>query len=156
MTNLLKAVKSNNLELAAQAIARGEDVNQTDNSGNSLIIVSSADGHAAMVKLLLDNGADIKAVDSGMKATALHASAYLGHPEVMKTLIEYGIDIDAQGPYNGYTALHDAVWQNNVLGVEILVNAGAKTNIKGNNGQTPLDLAKKNHNQQIIAILSAV
>jgi len=66
-----------------------------------------------MVKLLLDSGADIHAVDSSMKATVRHAAAYLRHPEVMKILIEYGINIDAQGSYNGYTALHDAVWQNN-------------------------------------------
>jgi ankyrin repeat protein len=118
------------------------------------LIVSAADGHAEMVRLLLDSGADITAVDSGMQATALHAAAYLRHPEAMRVLVEYGIDMDAQGPYNGYTALHDAVWQNNVEGVRVLVNAGARTDIKGKNGETPLDIAKKNGRKEIIAILS--
>ena len=122
--------------------------------GNSLLIVSSANGHSEMVKLLLDSGADVHAVDSSMKATALHAAAYLRHPEVMKILIEYGIDIDAQGFYNGYTALHDAVWQNNIKGVKLLVNAGARLDIKGKKGDTPLDLAKKSGHKEIVAILS--
>jgi ankyrin repeat protein len=107
-----------------------------------------------MVKLLLDSGADIDAVDSSMKATALHAAAYLRHPEVMEILIKYGINIDAQGPYNGYTALHDAVWQNNVEGVRLLVNAGARLDIKGKKGNTPLDLAKKSGQKEIVAIFS--
>jgi ankyrin repeat protein len=112
-TSPAAAVNNNDLELVKNLIENGADVNQTDSSGNSLLIISSANGQSEMVKLLLDSGADIHAVDSSMKATARHAAAYLRHPEVMKILIEYGINIDAQGPYNGYTALHDAVWQNN-------------------------------------------
>ena len=141
--NLVAAVINNNLKDAKKFIETGVNVNQTDSSANSLLLISSANGQSEMVKLLLDAGADIHAVDSNMKATALHASAYLRHPEVMKILIEYGINIDAQGPYNGYTALHDAVWQDNIEGVRLLVNAGARLDIKGKNGDTPLDIAKK-------------
>ncbi|WP_292748377.1 ankyrin repeat domain-containing protein [Nostoc sp. NMS4] len=72
----------------------------------------------------------------------------------MKILIEYGINIDAQGPYNGYTALHDAVWQDNIEGVRLLVNAGASLDIKGKNGDTPLDIAKKSGRKEIVAMLS--
>ena len=154
-TSLVAAVNNNDLELSKQLIENGVDVNQIDNSGDSLLLVSSARGQSKIVKLLLDSGADIHAVDSSMKATALHAAAYLRHPEVMKILIEYGININAQGPINGYTALHDAVWQNNVEGVRLLVNAGARLDIKGNNGYTPLDLGKKSGRQEIVAILSA-
>lgn len=152
---LVDVVKTNDINLAKQLIAQGADVNQTDSSGNSLLIVSSANGNAAMVKLLIDAGADINAVDSSMKATALHAAAYLRHPEVMQVLVDHGIDINAQGPYNGYTALHDAVWQNNIEGVKILVKSGANLNIKGNNGATPLELATQSRHKEIVEILKA-
>jgi uncharacterized protein len=152
---LLNAVKTGNLSAAQQAIAAGEDVNQLDREGNSLLIVSAADGNAEMVKLLLDAGADIHAVDASMKATALHAAAYLRHPQVMAVLCDYGIEIDAQGPFNGYTALHDAVWQNNVEGVRILVKAGANVALRGNDGKTPLDLARQHHATEIGAILES-
>ena len=62
-------------------------------------------GRTEIVKLLLEAGADVTAVDPGMKLTALHAAAYAGHADAARLLIEYHIDIDKQGPYNGYTAL---------------------------------------------------
>ncbi len=153
--SLVNIVKNNDLALAKKLITEGADVNQKDSRGNSLLIVSAADGHAEMVELLLESGADINAVDASMKATALHAAAYLGHPEVMQVLIERGIDIDAQGPYNGYTALHDAVWQNNVEGVRILCEGGADVNIRGNDSNTPLDLARQKGQKAIIKLLES-
>lgn len=152
-TNLVDAVEHSNLELAKELITKGADVNQKDSSGNSLLIVSSANGNAEIVQLLLSSGAALDAVDANMKATALHAAAYLGHPEVIKLLVEQGIDLDIQGPYNGYTALHDAVLQNNIEGVKILVESGANINLKGHDGNTPLMLAKRQGNLEIIKIL---
>ena len=111
--DLVNAVKQNDTELARKLIAKGADVNQKDSSGNSLLIISSANGNAEIVQLLLSSGASLDAVDANMNATALHAASYLGHPEVMKLLVKHGIDLNIQGPYNGYTALHDAVLQNN-------------------------------------------
>jgi ankyrin repeat protein len=46
------------------------------------------------------------------------------------------------------------VWQNNIEGVRLLVKAGAQTDIRGKNGETPLDLARKNGLKEIVAILS--
>ena len=152
--SLVNAVKNNDLQLAQKLISQGVDVNQTDNRGNSLLIISAADGYTEMVKLLLEAGADITAVDGSMKATALHAAAYLGHPEVMQILVDYGIELDAQGPYNGYTALHDAVLQDNIEGVEVLVKAGANKNLKGHDGNTPFNLAQSSNQQEIVKILS--
>jgi len=50
--SLVAAVNNNDLGL--QKISEnGADVNQMDSSGNSLLIVSSANGHSEMVKLTL-------------------------------------------------------------------------------------------------------
>ena len=153
-TNLVYAVKHNDLELAKKLIHKGADVNQKDDSGNSLLIISSANGNAEIVQLLLESGAALSAVDANMKATALHAAAYLGHPEVMKLLVEQGIDLNIQGPYNGYTALHDAVLRNNTEGVKILVESGANVNLKGHDGNTPSMLAKRQGNSEISEIFN--
>ena len=76
--------------------------------------MAAYEGHTAIVRALLEAGADVAAVDPSMKATALHAASYAGRTEAARVLIEHGIDIDKQGPRNGYTALHDAIWQNNI------------------------------------------
>ena len=151
--DLVNAVKQNDAKLARELIAKGADVNQKDSSGNSLLIISSANGNVEIVQLLLSSGASLDAVDANMKATALHAAAYLGHPEVMKLLVKHGIDLNIKGPYNGYTALHDAVLQNNIEGVKILVDSKANLNLKGKDGNTPLMLAKRKGNREIIKIL---
>lgn len=151
--DLVKAVQSNEFDSVKESLNKGANVNQKDSSGNSLLIISAANGYAEMVQLLLSFGADLSAVDANMKATALHAAASLGHPEVMKILVEYGIKIDYKGPYNGYTALHDAVLQNNIEGVKILIKSGADINIKGKDGNTPLMLAKNQENLEIAEIL---
>ena len=60
-------------------------------------------GDAAMVRLLLENGADLEARDPG-GTTALHYAAYWGHPEVAQVLLAAGADPNALDRA-GYTPL---------------------------------------------------
>jgi len=92
------------------------------------------------------------AVDSSMKATALHAAAYLRHPEVMKILIEYGIDIDAQGPLQ---RIHCLTMQfcRTILKGQAPSKCRCPVGHQKAEGDTPLDLAKK-VGIKIVAILS--
>ncbi len=73
--------------------------------------------------------------------------------QAAQVLIAHKIDIDKQGPYNGYTALHDAVWQNNIETTKVIIDAGANLEIKSNDGQTALDLAKSKGRKQIVALI---
>ena len=120
MTALMKAVRRNDVARVAALIAEGVDVNELD-GGDAPLVMAAYEGHTEIVRLLLEAGADVKAVDPSMKATALHAASYAGRTEAAKVLIEYGIDIDKQGPRNGYTALHDAIWQNNIDTANVLI-----------------------------------
>jgi len=153
MTALMDAVKSNDVAAVRQLVAQSTDVNEKDASQDVPLIMAAYMGHDEIVKALLEAGADVTAVDPGMKATALHAAAYAGRTGAAHLLIEYGIEIDKQGPYNGYTALHDAVWQNNVDTAEVLINAGANLHIKSNGGQTPLEFAQSKHHTAIAAMI---
>lgn len=151
--SLMQAVKADNAAQVRQLIAAGVDVNAADASGDIPLIMAAYLGHTEITRLLLEASADVTAVDSGMKATALHAAAYAGRTEPARLLIQHGIDIDAQGPYNGYTALHDAIWQNNVETARVIVDAGADLTLRNHEGQTPLEMARARKRQQIVAMI---
>jgi ankyrin repeat protein len=153
MTALMRAVKNNDPNRVRELIGQGVDVNEPDANQDVPLIMAAYKGYTEVVQQLLEAGADVSAVDPGMKATALHAAAYAGNAEAAKLLIDYKIDIDRQGPYNGYTALHDAIWQNNVETARILIDAGANLTIKSNAGETPLDLARSGNRNDIAALI---
>ena len=150
MTALMKAINKNDVTAVTALIAQGSDINALDANRDAPIVMAAYLGNPKIVRLLLQAGADVTAVDPGMQATALHAAAYAGRSEAAALLIEYHVAIDKQGPKNGYTALHDAIWQGNVETARILVDAGANLTLRSHNGETPLAFAKSK-NQGAIA-----
>jgi ankyrin repeat protein len=150
---LMRAVKSNNVAQVAKLIEQGAEVSRADANGDSPLIMAAYKGYTEIVKLLLEAGADVAALDPGMKATALHAAAYAGHVEAARLLIAHGIDINAQGPYNGNTALHDAIWQNNIEAARVIIESGADVSLRSNQGETPLEMARARHRPEIVALL---
>jgi ankyrin repeat protein len=155
MTALMKAIEKNDAAAVQKLIAQGANVDELEPNGDAPLVMAAYLGHSEIVRLLLEAGADVMAVDPGMKATALHAAAYAGRTEAAKLLVQYHIEIDRQGPYNGYTALHDAIWQNNVDVARVLIDAGANLTLKSNGGQTPLDFARSKHASEIIRMIEA-
>ncbi len=153
MTALMKAVEKNDAVAVKKLIAQGVNVSELDANQDASLVMAAYLGHSEIVRLLLEAGADVTAVDPGMKATALHAAAYAGRTEAARLLIEYHIDIDKQGPNNGYTALHDAIWQNNVDTAEVIINAGANLNLKSHSGETPLQFARSKNCKEIAAMI---
>ena len=153
MTMLMKAINNNDDALVDQLIQQGVDVNKLDAGGNPPLVMAAYKGYTKIVSLLLKAGANVKAVDPNMKATALHAAAFAGRLEAAKLLIAYGIEVDKQGPYNGYTALHDAIWQNNVEVARVIIEAGADLSVRSKDGQTPQEFAADLHRQEIVKLI---
>jgi ankyrin repeat protein len=153
MTALMQAVTSQNAGRVKELIQQGVNVNELDANGDAPLVMAAYMGLTEIVRLLLEAGADVTAVDPEMKATALHAAAYAGRTEAAKLLIQYKVEIDKQGPYNGYTALHDAIWQGHIETAKVILAAGANLNLKNHQGQTPLEFARARGNQELVALL---
>jgi ankyrin repeat protein len=153
MTALMKAVEKNDTAGVKKLIDQGVNVSEYDENRDAPLVMAAYLGHTEIVKLLLEAGADVAAVDPGMKATALHAAAYAGRTEAAKLLIQYHVEIDKQGPNNGYTALHDAIWQNNISTAEAIIDAGANLHLKSHGGQTPLEFARSKGRKEIVAMI---
>jgi uncharacterized protein len=153
MTALMKAVRKDDVAAVKGLIAAGVNVSEPDANGDAPLVMAAYEGHTEIVRLLLEAGADVTAVDPGMKATALHAAAYAGRTDAARLLIEHGVEIDRQGPKNGYTALHDAIWQNNIQTARVLIEAGSNLALESHAGETPLQFARTKGRQEIAEMI---
>lgn len=87
----------------------------------------------AILRLLIDQGADVNAKDNN-GTTPLHIAAGQPRVEMAKMLIDHGADVRARTS-SGSEPMHH-VSSNEVL--ELLLSRGADINAKNNNGETPL------------------
>jgi ankyrin repeat protein len=110
-------------------------------------------GDTALVKSLLDKGADINATDEGL--TLLMKVATEGYLKTAKLLIDKKADIDARSNEGG-TALIAASMAGYAKIVELLVNAGANTKLKNKMGYTAEMYAKEKGYTNIIELLNKV
>jgi ankyrin repeat protein len=108
-------------------------------------------GDAAVMRLLLEKGADAKAVTKD-HTTAMILAAGLSWTmgitnvdekdalEAIKICIQQGVDVNAAND-KGETALHGAATSGRDEVVAFLVEKGAKLDVKDKEGRTPLDVA---------------
>jgi hypothetical protein len=82
-------------------------------------------GHEAVVKMLLNKGAEINA-QGGRYGNALQAASSRGHEAVVKMLLNKGAEVNAQGGYYG-DALQAASARRYREIVKLLVDKGAIT-----------------------------
>jgi ankyrin len=107
-------------------------------------------GQEALVRLLVENGADIV-----RNTTALHQAAFSGHEEIVRLLIKKGADV-ALKDEEGLTALHSAAFKARVATVRVLLEMRGDVAVQDNEGQTPLHLAASNgHFSERVAMLDA-
>ena len=94
-----------------------------------------------MTKLLLEKGADVKAVDED-NWTALLWASWTGMPTVVDALVKAGSDVNALDAKN-QSPLMVAAQRGNEKVVEILINAGADATLKNADGKSAEDLANE-------------
>jgi uncharacterized protein len=122
---------------------RGVDVNEKNKQGASALLLAARSGNRALVRTLLERGADVNAVCDcdgyfGVRNwTALQLALRVRHTEVVEALLAKGADVHHKNS-EGSTALHVAAKETELRIVEALVAKGADVNAKNNEGKTPL------------------
>ncbi len=138
------------LDKGANVNARMKDSTETrtvftnqwlDENGATAFLRASQSGDIVLMKLLLAHGADPK-IDTTLHVTALQVAAGIGWVEgityewstdqtieAVKLLLDLGLDPNAQAD-TGRTALHGAAHKGSTAVVQILVDHGAKLDIR--------------------------
>uniref|UniRef100_A0A0N4ZX42 Osteoclast-stimulating factor 1 n=1 Tax=Parastrongyloides trichosuri TaxID=131310 RepID=A0A0N4ZX42_PARTI len=102
---------------------------------------ASRRGNLKFVKECLDNGVSPNSLDKS-GATPLFWACHSGFVDIVKLLLSLkNIDINNKNKM-GDTALHAAAWKGRGEIVELLVEAGADVNLKNDDKNKPVDLAK--------------
>ncbi|MBI5521293.1 MAG: ankyrin repeat domain-containing protein [Desulfarculus sp.] len=147
---LLVAVRAGDLQGMRDALGKGAGlearypvVGEFDD-GHTALLIASRNGQTEMVRGLVAAGADVNAVEPVFGAVPLHKATYNGHLEITRVLAAApGVNLDYQGPSNGYSPLLDAIWHGFADCAQVLLDAGASTEVIGYDGKHALDLARE-------------
>jgi len=124
-----------------------EGVGQT-----SPLYAAAGQGDLQMVKDLIAAGAN-PAKERRGGDTPLSAAAESGNPEVVKLLLAKGANPNATLSNSANTALCNACIKGNIASVQALLDAGAKVDVRGFSGRTPLHFAVVNGNYGVAKLL---
>ncbi len=159
--------KLTSLEFVKQLVALGADVNLAQKRGApgrgilsrvgaTPLIAAASTSDVALVRTLLDLGADPKLTNAGGTTPLLAAAGVgVGAPEeaagsepealeVIEILLKVGADVNAVDR-NGETAMHGAAYRNHPKVVQFLADKGARIGVwnrPNQSGLTPLVIAE--------------
>jgi ankyrin repeat protein len=130
--------------------------------GDTPLHVAVTSGHVEVTQVLLNAGADPNArAGEFISQTPLHRAARAGFYVIVRDLLEAGSHVNAPDGYTNpgitvwdYTALHHAASWGHAATVGLLLQKGAKVNVKSQSqGLTPLFLGAQNGHEDVVKIL---
>jgi ankyrin repeat protein len=130
------------------------NINKMDYNGCTALNLAVQQGHVAVARFLLAEGADPNIVTAN-GCTPLHWAAYHGHLELVNLLVEKGANLHAAAKQDAFTPLHLAVDQNHIAVARLLLDKRADPNITEHEGWTPLHIAANQGYLEIILSLLA-
>ncbi|MFH1112809.1 MAG: ankyrin repeat domain-containing protein [Pseudomonadota bacterium] len=148
--DLADAATLGDLEEVERLIREGSDVNEkacTDE--NTPLMRASRHGHVAVVKMLLDSGADVYA-QSQTGTTALTAAAAKGNVRVLEMLLNKDVTVNTE---NGTIALREAARSGHDEIVKILLEKGADVNAADRYGRTAVIAAAEGGHPHVMKML---
>ncbi|RMZ92142.1 hypothetical protein DV736_g628, partial [Chaetothyriales sp. CBS 134916] len=139
------------IEVCLHANQRRDLVNVQGGRYGNALQAASEEGHAKVVQMLMDAGADVNA-QGGRYSNALQAASYRGHEKVVQMLMDAGADVNAQGREYG-NALQAASEGGHEKVVQMLMDAGADVNAQGGRYDNALQAASEGGHEKVVQIL---
>ncbi len=149
-TPLLLAVQANQNEIVKTLIQNGSDVNCVGINGVTPMITASLKGCVEIVKALISAGASVNKVNMNDGSTALMAAAQNKYLNIVKILLANGADVNVKMKGDGPSALCLAIQSVSLEIVNTLLEAGANPHSSVYGKWSPLQIAEKYGNVEII------
>lgn len=153
MQKWIEFLKNNDYLNIKKLIKCGEDINETNETGESVLalaIRSYCDFELLM--LLTQNGADIYDFDDEGVSIFDMAVTY-NNLEMVQYLLNQGYDTNKVTRRSGFTPLMAAACYGRVGIVKLLIENGANQNAVDSKGFRAVDFARKMNKKSVLAIL---
>ena len=125
-----------------------------NNEGMTALHYAAANGDINVVKILIENGADIKAQDTVLSRSVIHFAAESGNIDCIKYLTEKGADLLDRDTF-GATPLHYAARNNKLEVVKFLVDKKVDYTAKDARGWTAMHYASDGGSIDVVRYLLA-
>lgn len=149
ITLLSTAIYYNDINIVKLLIDQGLLIN--------LIPLAAKYKNAEIVKLLIDNGMNVNEQyeknDSTTSTALIEASTVKGNKKVVEILLSAGADVNAVETYLNKTALMMAIEYGDNDTAKLLIKSKSNVNHIDNESNTPIDIASKMGNTDIVNLL---
>jgi uncharacterized protein len=152
-TALLNAVTRGHTEIVKALLAAKADVSLRNMFDFNAFTTAVAAGNQEIASMLLAAGAKPEEGSSGLTPLAFAVSS--GNVEMMRFLVAHGANVNHSAKGTGQTALISAILAGQAEAVKTLIELKANVNAAMKDGTTPLKLAKKGDQDDIVALLVA-
>jgi ankyrin repeat protein len=152
-TALLNAVTRGHTAIIQALLAAKADVGLRNSFDFNAFTSAVAAGNQDVAALLLDAGAKIDDGASGLTPLAFAVST--GNTDMIRFLVKRGADVNHGAKRGEQTALISAILGAQIESVKALIELKADVNAKMKDGTTPLKLARKGDQEEIVALLEA-
>ena len=160
--DICNAIKEGELGDVEAFVKRGVDLN-VKYSGEypyKAVFNSRSLNKTAILKLLINNGQDLNALDEYECPLILNilteGTGRVDKYELLKLMVEKKANVNITDKYKN-TSLHILCGKfekdNDQLMLQLLIDNGADLSLQNDEGQTPLKIAKKNKRDELVAIL---
>ena len=147
-TPLIHAAANGHLRIVTRLLAAGAAVDRPDDDGTTALTAACYFGRAPIAELLLDKGADPRAVSKHGGASPLDAAIWGGNVHIVKRLLAAGVD--AAGERSEMPPLVRAAY----TGRTEIVNALLEAKVPASIVRRALEAAERGRHAAVAAVLS--
>ncbi len=153
MNKWIELLKNNDFFGVKKYIKDGADINEANESGES-VLASSLRYRCDLdlVMLLIESGADIYDFDEE-GVTIFDMAVTYDNIEMVKYMISEGIDVNSTKRKSRFTPLMAAVCYGRAEMVKFLIEHGADKNAVDSKGISVIDFARKTNKKSILKLL---